>query len=161
MTGGERLSRDGRSQTWNFRVSLRIQCFRPGGSNQQLSVWRMSVYIDRFYSAGSLYIYCCFLPRKSLYCWLYNCQIFLLWFDVFISGISQIGAVALLVSAPQPLYKRRSGVVSVPYCSDSITTWKEHLLHCSTIDKSKHVQTCPDSFYGNPNTSSILIGRSW
>jgi hypothetical protein len=39
-----------------------------------------------------------------------------------ISGISQIGAVALLVSALQPLYKRRSGVVSVPYCSDSVTT---------------------------------------
>jgi hypothetical protein len=29
---------------------------------------RMSVYIDQFYSEGSLYIYCCFLPRKSLYC---------------------------------------------------------------------------------------------
>jgi hypothetical protein len=39
MTGGERLSRDGpRARTWNFRVSLRIQCFRPGGSNQHLSV---------------------------------------------------------------------------------------------------------------------------
>ena len=37
------------------RVSLRKQCFRPGGSNQQLSVQRMSVYIDRFYSEGSLY----------------------------------------------------------------------------------------------------------
>ena len=35
----------------------------------------------------------------------------------------------------------------------------EHLLYCSTIDKFKHVQTCPDLFYGNPNASSILIGR--
>jgi hypothetical protein len=30
--------------------------FRPGGSHQQLSVQRMSVYIGRFYSEGSLYI---------------------------------------------------------------------------------------------------------
>jgi hypothetical protein len=58
MTGGERLIRDGpRSRTWNFRVSLLIcMCFRPGGSNQQLFVRRMSVYIDWFYSVGSLYI---------------------------------------------------------------------------------------------------------
>jgi hypothetical protein len=40
----------------------------PSGSNQQLFVQRISVYIDRFYLEGSLYIYCCFLPRKSLYC---------------------------------------------------------------------------------------------
>ena len=47
MTGGERLSRDvPRARTWNFRVSLRTQCFRPGGSNQQLSIQRMSVYIE-------------------------------------------------------------------------------------------------------------------
>ena len=57
MTGEERLSRDVLwARTWNFRVSLRT--VRPGGSNQQLSIQRMSVYIDRFYSEGSLYIYC-------------------------------------------------------------------------------------------------------
>jgi hypothetical protein len=38
---------------------------------------------------------------------------FLFWFDVLISGILQIGPAALLVPAPQPLFKRRSGVVSV------------------------------------------------
>ena len=37
----------------------------------------------------------------------------LLWFDVLISGILQIGPAALLVPAPQPLYRKRSGVVSV------------------------------------------------
>jgi hypothetical protein len=46
MTGGQWLSRDGpRARTWNFQVSLQIQCFRPGGSNQPLFVWRMSVYL--------------------------------------------------------------------------------------------------------------------
>ena len=72
-----RLWYDGWRATWSrwsasadfkLSISLRIQCFRSGGSNQQLSVRRMSVYIDRFYSARSLCIYCCFLPRKSLYC---------------------------------------------------------------------------------------------
>jgi hypothetical protein len=37
----------------------------------------------------------------------------LLCFDVLISGILQIVPAALLVPGPQPLYKRRSGVVSV------------------------------------------------
>jgi hypothetical protein len=61
-------SRWSASADFKLSISLRIQCFRSGGSNQQLSVRRMSVYIDRFYSARSLCIYCCFLPRKSLYC---------------------------------------------------------------------------------------------
>ena len=87
--------------------------FRPGGSHQQLSVQRMCVYIGRFYSEGLLYINCCFLPRNSLYWWLHSCTNFLLWLDVLVSDHLQIDPAALLVPAPQPLYKRRSGVVSV------------------------------------------------
>jgi hypothetical protein len=47
------------------------------------------------------------------------------------------------------------------YCAKKIHSdhSSEHLLYCSTIDKFKHVQTNPDLFYGNPNASSILIGR--
>jgi hypothetical protein len=90
-------------------------CFRPGGSNQQLFVRRMSVYIDRFYSVGSLYTFTVVSYRGNDYIVSYTIVKFVCsdLIDVLISGTLQIGPAALLVPAPQPLYTRKSGVVSV------------------------------------------------